>query len=175
MPPLMRRHRVLILRTKPLRVLALRVSPDFRRRSKMTQSIADILERAADLIEPEGRWIQGEYARTADGSWAAPSDSTAACWCVLGAIKRVGRFRADADAAEVLRALQCVIPTSGYIHEWNDASTRKQVEVVATLREAARLASVDGSPKGQDGEAGLIGEADDSAVTAKQADAGTSS
>ncbi|MFA6031846.1 MAG: hypothetical protein WC889_02965, partial [Myxococcota bacterium] len=53
-------------------------------------SVADVLERAADLIEPEGAWTQGESARDANGKpLKQGSDHNAVCWCVLGAIGKV--------------------------------------------------------------------------------------
>jgi hypothetical protein len=48
--------------------------------------VADVLSRAAGLIEPEGAWTQGAYAVSEDGiaedddhNW--PDDPT--CFCVL--------------------------------------------------------------------------------------------
>jgi hypothetical protein len=90
-----------------------------------TLSVADVLERAADLIEPEGAWTQGDYV--------GPNGR---CWCVLGAIKRAGHFHNDINPAAL--ALKDVVGKT-WLHEWNDAPERTQAEVVAKLREAATL------------------------------------
>jgi hypothetical protein len=95
-------------------------------------SVADVLERAANLIEPEGAWTKEDYV--------GPSGT---CWCVLGAIKRAGDFANDLNpAAEALRAALGV--GYGGIPDWNDAPERTQDEVVAKLREAAALAREQG-------------------------------
>lgn len=107
-------------------------------------SIADVLDAAADLIEPEGAWTQGAFSKTKGGRYngdlVAPRKP--ACWCVLGAIARVS----DSDptrpfegiARDAMLALDCV--ASGDVPGWNDAPERTQSEVLATLREAAALA-----------------------------------
>lgn len=90
------------------------------------QSVADILDKAADLIEPEGAWMQGDYGGHHLG-----------CYCALGAIRAVGGYAHDINPAAYI--LQQVVPAK-FAHEWNDAPERTQAEVVAKLREAAKLA-----------------------------------
>ena len=93
-------------------------------------SVADVLERAADLIEPEGKWTQGKYG------------SHDSCMCAKGAIYHVGAW--DERADEALEAVYAILPSTGIISDrlvaWNDAPERTQAEVVAKLREAAALA-----------------------------------
>lgn len=112
-------------------------------------NVADILDKAADLIEPEGAWTQGAFARTADGESCSSgsSDPRAVCWCVGGAINRASGQERPTDAHNVFQRL---IPCGEF--EWNDAPERTQAEVVAKLREAARLAR-EGSPMLSQGEA----------------------
>jgi len=104
-------------------------------------SVADVLERAADLIGPEGAWTQGAYARTADAEYLdaglIPSDAT--CFCAAGAIARV------AGSAGMFSYADRVGLVAGFGHGtsiigWNDDPERTQAEVVAKLREAAALA-----------------------------------
>lgn len=93
--------------------------------------IADILDRAADLIEPEGAWTQGR--------WTADDFS---CRCAEGAIAHaanisplcIGSHPAAIALADVLG-----LPNAyqGGIALWNDDQSRTQAEVVAALRQAA--------------------------------------
>lgn len=115
-------------------------------------SVADVLERAADLIEPEGKWTQFHYARTKDGLPCSYDERKARCFCAMGAIGKVaGDHTLDVRAAKVLGAdlpvPNCaaslapnVVVEIAAISAWNDAPERIQSEVVAKLREAAALA-----------------------------------
>lgn len=103
----------------------------------MSDAVADVLERAADLIEPEGRWTQGVLAKSAGGVPVAPEHDCAVCWCASGAIIRISGDRLPKAA---WYALKCIIGLGEIIPSWNDAPERTQSEVVAKLREAAKLA-----------------------------------
>ncbi len=97
------------------------------RRVMSAMTLADAFRRAADLIEPEGRWTQGEYARDKNGDAVDPRAKDAVCWCAVGAILLVGRhfyFRANRYM-------------SMDISKFNDTPGRTQKEVVRRLREAA--------------------------------------
>lgn len=93
-------------------------------------NVADILDRAADLIEPEGAWIQGFFSNRCGGH------------CMAGAILEV----ADLTDISTLRvAVEAVLPAppeerAERITWWNDEPGRTQAEVVAKLREAAAKA-----------------------------------
>jgi isopropylmalate/homocitrate/citramalate synthase len=102
-------------------------------------SVADVLSKAADLIEPEGAWIQGDFAKNAAGENTGLTEfrGPAVCWCTYGAIEQVTDDEEVMVAAEVFLA-KMLKGTS--IAEWNDARNRTQAEVVAKLREAATLA-----------------------------------
>lgn len=47
----------------------------------MNLEVADIIDAAADLIEPEGRWCQHAMARTRGGLPVLPRHQQAYCWC----------------------------------------------------------------------------------------------
>jgi len=96
--------------------------------------LSDIFDRAADVIEPDGAWIQGRAAAGADIETIEPRDPRACRWCVLGAILKVmGRKEAGFDAAVITMARH----VRGKVHQWNDTEGRTQAEVVATLRALA--------------------------------------
>jgi hypothetical protein len=114
-------------------------------------TVADVLERAAALIEPEGAWTQGAFSRNYDGSADLTEDENAAsepvCWCALGAIAQIAR--ADPNAPFVFSdgkkltqqaAAHLRILAGHAIDDWNDEPNRKQTEVVEALRKAAALA-----------------------------------
>jgi hypothetical protein len=100
-------------------------------------SVADVLDRAADLIEPEGAWSDGDVARDRSGNATYSMDPGAVCWCALGAIWReaeiagINRYASEIPMAELV---------GGSVAIFNDAPGRTQAEVVAKLREAASLA-----------------------------------
>ncbi|UIJ43764.1 hypothetical protein LZK98_11745 [Sphingomonas cannabina] len=97
-------------------------------------SVADVLERAADLIEPEGKWTQKN------------GGVRGVCWCASTAI---GAAHPDGIALDAQRFFANLISPGGglaivRIWCWNDAPERTQAEVVAKLREAAALAREQG-------------------------------
>lgn len=102
---------------------------------------SEILSKAADLIEPEGRWTQGASAHAGDGLATGACQDDAICWCLGGAIERTGygHFSAVGDALKYFTAT-----TGGALVSFNDAPGRTQAEVVAKLREAAALAESEG-------------------------------
>jgi hypothetical protein len=102
-------------------------------------NVAEILNKAADLIEPEGRWTQDGYAKDVIGRDIYPDDPSAVCFCALGAIARAGGFdpdiKPDHPAVTTLHAA-----VGEWVPVWNDQPERTQAEVVAALREAAKMA-----------------------------------
>lgn len=95
-------------------------------------SVADILSRAADLIEPEGAWRGG-------GNFGGGRE----CYCVALAIDEVAGgigCREGVQARLYFANLMSFKNQHSAIHSWNDASERTQAEVVAKLREAAAKA-----------------------------------
>lgn len=113
-----------------------------------TLSVADVLDRAADLIEPEGAWTQGAYAKTADGNHFMHGDAAGAvCWCAIGAIDKAsasqGRDHPNYLWLGAARQLADILPQACGLNDtittFNDDPGRTQAEVVAKLREAATL------------------------------------
>lgn len=107
--------------------------------------IADVLERAADKVSPEGTWTQDEFARDETGKPLAGGWSAgAACWCAMGAVEAVlGRKAASAGLALYIDFVETAARTPSLV-AWNDAPGRTQAEVVAALRDAAALARTSG-------------------------------
>lgn len=109
--------------------------------------VADILNAAADLIEPEGAWTQGYFAADELGGKWQDEETTmygAVCWCALGAVADVTGQDPWATwdatpAGAAMDAIKQVI--GGPVVQWNDAPERTQAEVVAALREAAKKAA----------------------------------
>lgn len=105
---------------------------------------SQVLDAAADLIEPEGAWTQGAYGRDGYGVGLDERElSEAKCFCVSGAIIRVG------DGNELWRA--CLRNFEAAVGDgfrsfiqWNDAPERTQAEVVSALRKAADIARSEG-------------------------------
>lgn len=90
--------------------------------------IADVLDAAADLIEPEEAWGK--------------------CHCASTAISHAAGRRDPLDRNSqkfFARFLGLEIPTLAFrsIWAWNDAPERTQTEVVETLRKAAQSARKD--------------------------------
>lgn len=100
-------------------------------------SVADVLSAAADLIEPEGAWTQGQAARDRHGNGVDYRSPDAVCFCALGACVR--SVSPGYDDFAVRCFLRSMTP-DGTIANWNDAPGRTQAEVVAKLREASALA-----------------------------------
>lgn len=95
------------------------------------KTVADVLEAAADLIEPEGRWAQDIFYKRGD------------CYCLVGALREAAGA-GSAIAVERGPIADAVHAARGpddrvMLHDWNDAPGRTQAEVVAKLREAASL------------------------------------
>lgn len=100
-------------------------------------SVAEVLNKAADLLEKPGAWTQGALGRLEDGtpvySADAPSLSRASCYCMAGALWVANGYQYPEAAFDALPAG----PREG-TGQWNDAPGRTQAEVVAALRQAAK-------------------------------------
>ena len=96
---------------------------------------ADVLERAADLLEEFG-WCQGGTAFDANGVLTYALAKNAVSFCAGGAI-----IRASVDLGLVGNGSWDLVPRSlSGIPSWNDDPGRTKTEVVARLREAAARA-----------------------------------
>lgn len=110
----------------------------------MTLRPSEVLDKAADLIEPEGAWTQGTWARDASGS-DNPDPTNEVCWCGWGAIYKVAGYEWPRYALEAAGfADRTVGAACGAYQVWNDAPERTQIEAVAALRKAAELARSEG-------------------------------
>jgi hypothetical protein len=110
-------------------------------------NISDVLDRAADLIEPEGRWVQGPFAADAKGREIferekGPIYPGATCFCIAGAINKVLGRRNRHSRMDVKAVLSSCIGAN--FIDFNEAPGRTQPEVVAKLREAAAKAREQG-------------------------------
>lgn len=112
--------------------------------SPSPMTVADVLNAAADLLEPEGRWTQGAYARKADGTeLQTPLAKSATCYCMFGAMAVACRTNPENGGnAKYSKAVTAVLDSLriSSIDFWNDRPARTQAEVVHALREAARTA-----------------------------------
>jgi hypothetical protein len=112
-------------------------------------TVADVLERAADLIEPEGAWIQRNYYSRQDGKWCH-GWRDADCFCLVGALTAAARVHTPStvEKGPIADTIKSVLPVESLrddkgregIFVWNDAPERTQAEVVSKLREAAAKA-----------------------------------
>jgi hypothetical protein len=103
----------------------------------VTARTADILDLAADLIEPPGAWTRGG-TRVAGGRTTWSEDPRAVSWCAISAISRVAGGWATDAAGQARACLRRVVGVEAELGVWNDDPARTQPEVVAMLREAAK-------------------------------------
>jgi hypothetical protein len=89
--------------------------------------IRNALLRAAELIEPEGKWCQGIY-HGYDGAH-----------CLVGALATPTEGMSHVAYKELRRWVEEAVNCES-LTDWNDADGRTQAEVVAALRKAADLA-----------------------------------
>lgn len=88
------------------------------------QTVADVLDAAADLLTPRGAWVQDWWG---DGK---------TCFCLAGAIIAAGHgVHSTFDGLHALGFDGLMKAT-----RWNDDRARSEAEVIAKLREAAQLA-----------------------------------
>lgn len=99
--------------------------PTTEERTETGPSLADVLTRAADLLE-EFDWQQGSDGSCAEGSM-----------CLVGALRETGI--GGMKMVEAVRALN--LPGHAVPWQWNDMPDRTKAEVVATLRRAAERAA----------------------------------
>jgi hypothetical protein len=100
----------------------------------------DVLQAARNLISDPAHWTQGYWARTADGDLVQPEHPMAVCWCVAGAVNKVGLLDKKAIwmAIIALETILDVTPWKRLLFDYNDEHTH--AEVLALLdRAIARL------------------------------------
>lgn len=112
-------------------------------------TVADVLERAADLLEEFG-WCRSRAAQDASGECVVVTAATVDAFCLLGAYWRAG-LDLDFDgfyeygpnwAAFPLQVARDRLAKAGLDKDdyWNDAPGRTKAEVVQALRSAAEKA-----------------------------------
>ena len=101
---------------------------------------SQVLDAAADLIEPEGAWQQGSWFDTSS-ELALGGDYR--CMCAEGALILVGCERFSLPSQPAHKFLLAATGAED-VPDWNDAPERTQAEVVAALRKAADLARSEG-------------------------------
>jgi hypothetical protein len=112
------------------------------RSPEVSPAIAEILEKAAKLIEPEGAWTQGHFARGASGNPTGVNSRWARSFCAEGAILFSPEGLTTSEQNDADDFFCSILPDApgNPIAAWNDAPERTQAEVVAKLRQAAAIA-----------------------------------
>lgn len=87
----------------------------------------DILMAARELISTPATWTQGTNARTALGSSVPYDHPTAVCFCLYGAVCRVGSADEVGDAWEYLESLIEQGGAFETVSEFNDCSAHSDV------------------------------------------------
>jgi hypothetical protein len=106
--------------------------------------IRQVLERAAELLEPEGAWCQGNGAVNAHGHATPSVDDGATARCLAGALNRAA-YEMPGSLDLYPRVIRLLTRRLGYegvtaeirLYRWNDDRKRIQAEVLALLRETA--------------------------------------
>jgi hypothetical protein len=63
----------------------------------------DVLKKARDILEPEGAWTKGEYARGVNHERVSIKNKDAVCFCASGAIYRatIAIFNDDPETTQL--------------------------------------------------------------------------
>lgn len=98
-----------------------------------------ILKDARQLLADPKHWSKGAYARTQYGLLSiAVSSPKAACFCLIGAIKRVGGTE-QSDEVYCLASIiapTVVLPNAVDVIDFNDATSTTHADVLALLDKA---------------------------------------
>ena len=108
----------------------------------------EVLEKARELLTPEGAWVQGAHARDVGGERCFSRDPEACQWCLVGAVSRVahnsGEYRWILPSLDTLARVGLGV-TPGtrdprkpgqILVKWNDHPKRTHAEVLALLDRA---------------------------------------
>lgn len=94
---------------------------------------AEQLIAAKDLIRSPDKWTRDFYARDSDGVEVSPDNSTAVCWCALGAIA----YATNTDwnqfwslSSDTASALLGAAHVDEDVPAWNDDPARTHAEVM---------------------------------------------
>jgi len=117
--------------------------------------ILEVLEKATDLIR--NGWIQQITAKTATGDTVSLYNINATKFCLLGALTRATRDKANESQTILLRAKKIITDIlkdrygkSICLSHWNDATSTGKEDVVQLLEEAKEGLNVDITQNGDD-------------------------
>lgn len=95
-----------------------------------------VLLRALAKLGPNGeRWIQGSFAKSADGRCVGTRSQDATCWCAAGATMAV----ADCLSSTIARGYLSFV-MDGSISHFNDDKRRRFVSIHKAFLRAIRMA-----------------------------------
>ncbi len=106
-----------------------RVIPDYQPLETSTTPIAQTLRGVLEKLTPPGKWTKGYYAKNTLGEFVSPTDKSATCWCIDGAIRAVlgPRFT-------WLPASEAIAKVIGeQVSTWQDDKERTHADVIGVL------------------------------------------
>lgn len=102
------------------------------------RDVQEVLLGVLVLLRTPEAWLQEEQCLTAAGRPCDPRDRDAACWCLLGALRRVTQG-APGLLGPARRALEAELPEAwSHLVAWQDAPGREHREVLALVQRALR-------------------------------------
>jgi hypothetical protein len=103
-------------------------------------SAVTVLRKTRDILRAKKRWTQGTFAKDANGLPVHSLNKDAVCFCLSGALNKASKSRGwEGEARGFI--LECIDLKSLILY--NDDTTRKHSEIVATLNAAIKLALAD--------------------------------
>lgn len=103
--------------------------------------VDELLTLAGRLIADETRWLQGTFARDANGQKCDPRSADAVAWCAYGAVSWCRRLVARPGknpslSQDAMRRLDQAAPGTARFAEYQDAPATSHSDVVAAFRRA---------------------------------------
>lgn len=92
------------------------------------KKILEKLKKTRELLKNPNQWTQGAFARNNKKKVVSSNDSTAVCWCLLGAVHRVcaGESNTTALIYAVRKSLQDF--SGGYtLADLNDFASHEEI------------------------------------------------
>jgi hypothetical protein len=87
--------------------------------------VSQQLKAAKAIIASPSKWLQGAYAKDADGFYMRGNNTNAVCFCSLGALQAVNQTDSDAPSQPAIAVLKQFM--GGDVPEFNDSATHEQV------------------------------------------------
>ena len=100
----------------------------------MTELLNNLRAVRAQITTPD-RWTKGWFARDQYGNECRSQDSTATCWCIMGAITFVTP-RDRKKLAIVKDVLSAHLPTWYCLSDFNDRPTTTHADIIALIDRA---------------------------------------